>query len=384
MFELNQYYEFVGDTGAFPHVVDSNGNTVYIEDDEFYLHYNGNTVRYMRGLITVKEGTKLFCCELNPLTFVVDSIFSPVLTYDVVSKNFDTIKRTFDSDGKWCTEICQTILYNACIPSNLRDFAVDEQTIRDTFIKWLDNSILEYEGSVMGYGNHKDSRQLVYRVLYGEEIARCLGIMIDHNYTIDFDKNNWPPIPIYQGKHISNFIQELKGIVGMHTSNADALVQEILKGADKPKHLSNDERIGADFTALIFLRWYDELDERRIGILRAVSPDLEEAARTKNEERLRSYGSRGLRQSMSLIFGAMQFSGHISVFDFYKWMYTSVKDEGWSELYNMRDVYETFKCLCNCTSELYIADASQDTVINIIKSRLKKYEDKSLNYEYKL
>lgn len=375
MLVVGETYEFIGETGANPRAKDKSGRDEYLNTDEpIYLEYNNERIQYMKSIITMDSGQTFTCIELNPTVLKVDKVHCPMLLSSVEQNNRKLIMEFLKKNSMSMVEFGAWLLYDICIPMNMRDFSIsDESVLVQNLCKWLEDSVEEYEGSWQGYMSSREHCDRVWMYLYGEQVARCLKILVDSYYPITFDKSSQIPTPMFNGKTIKQFVDDVSGIAD-NKAKTDDMLQYILGNKKESSELSTMD----SFAAVAFQHWYDSLADNVVELLKAVSPDLEEAARKRNASKLSSYGEAGLRQSMALIFGAMSYSGPQFLYNFYTGAYTSLSTKGWEYLYLKTEVRDLYKCLC---SVLIPDDNFNEARILSIQEELMQYMSNNITYE---
>lgn len=348
-------YTFSGETGAFPHAVDKNEKDVYLHDEDKIIleTHSREQIKYVRGFITMQDGTKFFVKSLQPnIVLVCDEIFCPGMLSSVEAGNIDVIKKTLSpysyNEGQ-LSDMEAKLIYDKCIPWNTKNFVNSSPAIYDQIQNYIMESTNgDYEGSPQGYMHHHESRKAVYTIFWGANLGGIMDKIVEEHGNLRFrQKNGWLE-PWYNEQPIGELMSQLDKIITQVDTGANQMVKDILSGAKESNATKQaSEDTATEFAVAIFQLWYANLYDSNKDVIRAVNLQLYEAAQNNDKATLTAYGESGLRKSMALIYGALPKSGPRWLYEFYDFMYQCVTCEGWHNVAAHKEYGNLFQFLCN-------------------------------------
>lgn len=376
MFEVGQFYLWGNDIVTPYFKPETNPEESEYAKDGFTLKYGNKTIAYKKNVVSPMQDKRCQCISLNPLTFEVDQLYSPVFEEEVKWKQYDVIKQTLKTMIGVASDLDMQVIAEVAIPWGMKDLPITSEVIIKTLSEYFEENVSEeYSGSHTGYVDHEKKLQNALTVVLGHKIAYAVMKLKDScKVSVKWNKDRFTAY-IDGDTTLASYISNLEGVVGVRTSEKDNILSGILNSA---KGDITKEDISDDVTT--FINWYSMLNEDTKSILSSVSSELAEAAAHNDRVTITRYGKSGLRKTMWLIYQTIGVGAHRDMCNFYDDMYKHVSSEGWIRL--SIDHLDLFGAVCN-RSSITGNTPEQEAVINripAVREELNKYFNKDKNY----
>lgn len=209
MFNVGNIYKFSGDTVDPSFEMDCSDIGLYANDG-FIMRHGNIEVKYKHGIIRPAYQSMCECISVDPLTFEVDKIESPLIEEDVKRRQYKVIEQTLTYLvlGTSDTEI--QAIAKVAIPWSRANDNITVDLVINTLIGYFDDNVGRlYQGSNLGYQYHKQTLQSALTVIFGHRIANAIMTLDNDKVRVKYEDPG-VFVAYYDGTEMGEFLDSIE------------------------------------------------------------------------------------------------------------------------------------------------------------------------------